>query len=653
VHYEELVKEHAPRWPYPVNYGKENEVNCDVLVLGGGIAGCWAAIGAARKGARVVLVEKAATKTSGSGGSGVDHWHDAVTNPACRITPEEYAQAHIDNFGGYHRCGIGHYIACRESYDCLLELEKMGVKIRDSEDEFKGAEFRDEKTKLMFAYDYTAKYCVRVWGSRAKPALHKECQRLGVKIYDHVVITSLLNKDGKIGAKVVGATGVSSRTGEFFIFRGKASVLGMAKATRNWVFSTELRGLYVDGRPPNQSGDGHAIAWRAGAEIAGAEESSRVGGGAYGYPQYGAGNAGNTWYACSMVDANGKEIPWVDRDGRILKTVSERYRPAPGQKFFLSMGGSRPSYEYMPPRLMPVQGDIATPSGPRGGVAKIEAAYPLYADLPSLPEMERKALWGMMIAQEARTLIPIYRTYNQAGFDPEKDMLQAYAGGWFGLGPPQWRAASNGGPIVDWDLKSSLDGLYVAGGQIFASGDHAYSAATGKYAGRRAADYASGADEPVIDRKQVEAEKYRVYAPLQRQNGIDWKELNAGVCKVMQDYCGELKSEEVLKLGLKWYDEIEAGEAATACARNPHELLRLLEVFNIMTVNRIILEACRARRASNSYLGFTRTDYPEVDPPGWRKWVTIRLDEGRVKTGELPLDYYGDLKKNYEAHCGL
>jgi heterodisulfide reductase subunit A-like polyferredoxin len=58
--YEDLVKKHAPKWPYPVNYGKENEVHCDVLVLGGGIAGCWAAIGAAREGVKVALVEKGA-----------------------------------------------------------------------------------------------------------------------------------------------------------------------------------------------------------------------------------------------------------------------------------------------------------------------------------------------------------------------------------------------------------------------------------------------------------------------------------------------------------------------------------------------------------------------------------------------------------------
>ena len=646
MHYEELIKENAPKWPYPVHYGKENVVSCDVLILGGGIAGCWAAIGAARKGARVALVEKGAAKTSGAGGSGVDHWHCAVTNPACKITPEEFAQAHIEHFGGY-RNGISQYMTCRESYDCLLELEKMGVKIRDSEDEFKGAEFRDEKTKLLFAYCYESKYTVRVWGANAKPALHKECQRLGVKIFDHVMITSLLNKGGKQGTRIVGATGINVHTGEFCIFKGKSSVLCMAGAGRNWIFSTELRGLTPGIAPPNLSGDGLAMSWRAGAEITALEQSRRGGGGPYGYPQYGTGNARNTWYACTLVDANEKEIPWVDRDGRILKTVSERYRPAPGQKFYL-MDMRNQKYDYMGPKLIPDW---------QQGVRKGEFVLPFYADLSSMPEHERKVIWGMMIAQEARTLIPIYRTYTQAGFDPDQDLLQCYeseAGlGWDGTGPPQWKTAAGGGLIVDWDLKTTLDGLYAAGGQIFASGDHAYAAVTGRYAGAKAADDALEAEEPVIDRKQAEAEKARIYAPLQRNSGMDWKELNAGVCKVMQDYCGEVKSEELLKLGLKWFDEIEAGEAATAFGRNPHELMRVLEVFNIMTVGRMIMEACRARKASNPYLNFKRSEYPEVDPPNWRKWVTIKLDKGTLKIGELPLDYYGDIVKNYEDHRAL
>jgi len=642
MHIEDYLAGNSLRWPYPVNYAKENYYECDVLVLGGGIAGCWAAIGAARKGAKVIMVEKSVTRSSGAGGSGVDHWHAAVTNPACKISPEEFAQAKIETANGW-RNGISQYITCRESYDCLLELEKMGVKIRDSADEFKGAEFRDEETRLMFAYDYTAKYCVRVWGSNVKTSLHRECERLGVKILDHVMVTSLLNRGGKQGAAVVGATAFNTRTGGYYVFKSRATILAMFLPQRQWIFSTELKGLYTSHRPPNSSGDGHAMAWKAGAEFTAVERSRPGGTGGFQYPQYGVGNKANTWYACTLVDANGKEIPWVDRDGRVLKTIEERYRPAPGQKFFIedmSMG-----YDYRSPNLI---------HDWQKRVQNGECTRPIYADRPSLPEMERKMLWGMMISQEARTLIPIFWTYSQAGFDPDRDMLQYYDGGWLGQGPPQWRDYADGGGLVtDWDRKTSLDGLYAAGGQLCASGDHAYAACTGFYAGRKAAEYASDKKGDDPDRVQIDTEKERVYAPLKRKNGMDWKELNAGVCRVMQDYCGAFKNEEQLKIGLKYIDEIERGEAASSFSRNPHEHSRLLEVFNIMTVSRMIMEGCRLRKASSTYLGFMRTDFPQIDSPEWQKWITLKLDRDQVSSRSLPLDYYGDFRSNYDEHCGL
>ena len=45
-------------WPYAVRYGHETSLQTDVLVLGGGIAGCHAAINAARKGAKVLVLDK-------------------------------------------------------------------------------------------------------------------------------------------------------------------------------------------------------------------------------------------------------------------------------------------------------------------------------------------------------------------------------------------------------------------------------------------------------------------------------------------------------------------------------------------------------------------------------------------------------------------
>ena len=46
-----------PEWPYPILYDKENEVSADVLIIGGGVAGCHAAISAAREGAKVVIAD--------------------------------------------------------------------------------------------------------------------------------------------------------------------------------------------------------------------------------------------------------------------------------------------------------------------------------------------------------------------------------------------------------------------------------------------------------------------------------------------------------------------------------------------------------------------------------------------------------------------
>jgi len=654
----------AVPWPYPTNYGKENEVCADVLILGGGIAGCHAAIHAARRGAKVVVVDKGAVIRSGSGGAGVDHWHAACTNPCSNVTPDEMMEA-VRAFGDYSYGEFGNgitcYIQCMESYDARMEVEAMGVKVRDVDDRFVGAEFRDEKTKLMFAYDYVNKTCIRVnGGAHIKVALYKELKKLGVQIFDRIMVTRLLTEGGRQGARLVGATGVHVRTGEFYTFNARAAILSMSVFAGQWVFSTELTGFGSIFNDPNNSGDGTAMAWNAGAELALMERSGRVlSSGFFRYPPYGTGDHNNTWFACTIVDANGKEIPYVDRDGNILKTVSERYRPAPGQKF--SLYGRMGDYSIWAPSLIP---DLSE------RIARGEYALPLYADLPGMPEHERRAIWGLMIYNEGKCSI-IYENYCKAGFDPDKDMLQlpvmppeqyGHGPAWETYGPRQWREGAfggGGGIVFDWDLQSNIEGLYVAGSQQYSGGTHAHAAATGRYAGRKAARHAQNARLGPIDRRQVEEEKARVYAPVMRKDGIGWKELRAGLCRIMQDYCGEYKSEEILQTGLRWIRSIRESEGSTAFARNPHELCRVLECQTHMTIGEIIMQASLARKASSQLLDFKRLDYPEVDPPEWNKIVTIRQENGSVKVGELPMRYWllppyaPTCEENYRKHCDL
>lgn len=641
----DYIKKHGMiEWPYPVRYGEETEVQADVLVLGGGIAGCWAAISAARKGMKVVLVEKGATLKSGSGGSGCDHWLN-TPHPGSPITAEEAVQWELEMTGGYVNA-LSRYIAARESYETLLEMEEMGGVIRDVKDEFKGAPFRDEKTKFLFAYDYENKLHFRVRGSTFKISLHKECKRLGVQILDRIMATGLLTEGGKAGARVVGATGLQCRTGEFFVFKAKAVVNGLSRHQRNWCFNTELRGI-ANFRPTQIVGDGHALSWRAGAEFTMMEKSmptSFASGNVF--QAYSHGNAINTWVPATLVDAEGREIPWVDRDGKILKSVEERCNPSPGQKF---MGERTQAYEHKRPEPIP---DLEE------RIRRGEYKLPLYADLTGMSEHERKVIWGHMVGEEGKTRVPVYIYYTEAGFDPSKDLLQSYM--FLGSDPmrgsvrPQDRTGGEigdaGGLVTDWNLMTNLEGYFAAGDALFAANYHYHAATTGRYAGRKAADYAAGAGETPLDRGQLEQEKQWVYRPLENQPEREWKELNAAACRIMQNYCGELKNDELLKLGLMWIEDLQKNEASRVGVDNPHKLMRTLEVYNILTCDKMILHASMARKASNPVMGFARQDDSEMDPAEWKKWIVLRNEDGAVKTRDLPLDFWAPLADNYEKH---
>ena len=628
-------------WPFPNEFGQTETVESEVLVLGGGLSGCFAAIAAARRGRSVVIVEKGATLRSGAGGTGFDHWESACTNPCSKVTPEEIAYAYVDEQDHYSN-GISHYIECREGWDRLVDLESFGGKIRDTDDEFAGADFRDEETKLMFAYDYENRFTLRVWGTTFKPALYKELQRLGVRIYDRTEATALLTKtvDGK--KRGVGAVGMNVHTGRLVVFKAKSTVLCMSRPARVWLFDSDLTGL-CEFRPMQSIGSGHAMGWRAGVEFTMMEKSVKAEFSAAGrsFPPYATGNNHNTWYAATMVDARGVEIPYLDRDGNVLKTVRERYYPVKGQKFFLKGGViDEPKYEYRGPETMPFD-----------ELMKRGYQLPFYADLSRMPEMERKVIWGMMVGQEAKTNVPILKNYTERGFDPTKHALQSYGSGWQSASfLPQERQffGAPGGIMHDWDLKTNIDGIYAAGDQLFASDCAGHACATGHYAGRKAADYAASVELQDIDTRDVDAERERLYAPMYRSEGVTWKELNQAIAKAMQNYCGGVKCRDLMLEGLDLLKTYREEIVPQLYCFNPHDLMRTHEVLDILDVSEMVLHACLMRESSSKPLCFERSDFPELDPERDRHFITIRQEDGKPVRGVVEHDYFGDLKAENE-----
>ena len=627
-----------PEWPYPVKFGEEKEIETDVLVLGGGIAGCWAAITAARNGAKVTILEKADVRRSGQGGPGCDHWCNVPGNPHSRVDPDEWAIQEMEDLGKFSN-GIGIQIQCREDFDTLLEMEQMGGKIRDTDDEFVGVEGRYEDTKFMISPRYSAKagygthddwrkpgfnppetrnnVVLRIWGSGFKPILKRECKKLGVQILDRVMATSLLNENGKQGNRVVGATGLNVRTGEFVIVKAKAVIMSTGGGSRAlWVADMEHGGYDSTNSSRNNSSDNIYMAWRAGAKLTMMEGSAAL--------RFGTGLK-HKWYT-GGADASYENVSLVDANNKVV--------PAPTQGW--ADGGAMFSNNAA------VRADI------KERIESGELQLPLYGDFAGMKPDEANATWNLMLTEESTTKVMV-QTMTEAGFDYTKDQIMNYT--YMELQPnEQYRTIRGGGLLVDWDLKSSLDGLYAAGGSTFSAEDHSYCAATGRYAGRKAADYAKGVEAGAVCRKQIDAEKERVLAPAKRSSGIEWKELHFGLNRVMQYYVGGYQTEHLYDLALEEIKRIEENAVTELYALDPHKLMRCIEDLNMIEHAKIKIQAMKERRFSSPALGVQRLDYPEVDAEEMQKYLLIYEEDGETKFERIPIRFWGNMKEEYEKH---
>ena len=109
-------------------------VDTDVLVIGGGIAGCAVSAKAAEHSLNVTLVEKAKTDRSGSSGQGIDHYAGAYPRG---MTPKEFMKinegvgAYTAFYGGYQWSDPTRiYRQYANGMWAIEELEKLGVTMR-------------------------------------------------------------------------------------------------------------------------------------------------------------------------------------------------------------------------------------------------------------------------------------------------------------------------------------------------------------------------------------------------------------------------------------------------------------------------------------------------------------------------------------------
>lgn len=218
----------------------ELDLKADVLVIGGGPAGTWAAWSAASNGARVVLVDKGYCGTTGcAAASGNGVWY-VPPDPEARET----AKASRESLGGF--------LADRNWMDRVLNQTYVNVN-------------QLAEWGYPFPTDDEGKpYRRSLQGPEYMRLMRRQIQRAGVKILDNSPALELLVDDD--GA-VAGATGVNRQTGEKWIVRSQSTII----ATGGCAFLSKALGCNV------LTGDGYLMAAEAGAEMSGMEFSNAYG----------------------------------------------------------------------------------------------------------------------------------------------------------------------------------------------------------------------------------------------------------------------------------------------------------------------------------------------------------------------------------------
>ncbi|MEZ5211028.1 fumarate reductase/succinate dehydrogenase flavoprotein subunit [Gordonia sp. (in: high G+C Gram-positive bacteria)] len=232
-------------------------LDCDVLVIGGGTAGCMAALTAAENGANVLLLEKAHVRHSGALAMGMDGVNNAVI-PG-KALPEDYvAEITRANDGIVNQKTV--YQTATRGFGMISRLERYGVKFE--KDEY--GEYAVRRVHRSGSYVLPMPE-----GRDVKKVLYRVLRRREMRekitIENRLMPVRVLTEDGR----AVGAAALHTRTGEFYVIGAKSVILATGPCGRLGLpASGYLYGTYEN---PTNAGDGYSMAYHAGAELSGIE----------------------------------------------------------------------------------------------------------------------------------------------------------------------------------------------------------------------------------------------------------------------------------------------------------------------------------------------------------------------------------------------
>lgn len=594
----------------------------DVLVIGAGGAGLRAAIEASAAGVSVGLIcksllGKAHTVMAEGGMAAAMGNVDDRDNWKVHFTDTMRGGQYVNNW----RMAELH---AKEAPDRVRELEAWGAVFDRTKDgkilqrNFGGHRY----PRLAHVGDRTGLELIRT--------LQDHGVHQGIDVHMEVTVISLL----KDGDRVIGCFAYERQHGRFQVFKTKAVILATGGVGRAYkITSNSWEG----------TGDGHSLAYHAGAELIDMEFIQFHPTGMVWPPSVrgilvteGVRGEGGV-----LKNSEGKRFMFDDIPANYKDQTADN--PEEGWKYTQGDKNSR-----RPPELLTrdhvarcIVGEVKAGRGsPHGGVF-LDIAW-IKEKLPNAAEHIKKKLPSM------------YHQFKQlANLDITTTPME--------VGPTTHYIM--GGIRVDADTQAStVPGLFAAGecaaginGANRLGGNSLSDLIVfGKRAGEYAAEFAKENRHGLVDSSQIESEAARALAPFERTGGENPFEIQNDLQEMMQDLVGIVRTGDEMQhaldgLKILWERSATVGVSGNIDF-NPGWHTGL-DLRNLLTVSEAITRAAIERKESRG--GQYRDDYPAKDPEFAKFNFSLKkAEDGSMSITRVPIPEMPDELKQIIEEMG-
>lgn len=550
-----------------------NRLTTDVLIIGGGTAGCYAALTIREKSdASIIIAEKANIKRSGCLAAGVNAINAYIVEGRKPEDYVEYAKKDADDI-------------VRE--DLLLTMSERLNEVTA----------KMEKLGLVILKDENGRYVARgnrnikINGENIKPILADAVNSLeNVTVINRLNITDYIVKDNTI----LGAVGFNIDTGEVYEIRSKKVLCATGGAAGLYKPNNPEFSRHKMWYPPFNTGAGFAMGINAGAEMTTFEM------------RFIALRCKDTIAPTGTI-AQGVGAKQVNSLGEVYEN---RYGLTTSQRVY---GTVRENIEGRGPCYLRTEGISSEQD------ESLKKAYLNMAPSQTLKWIESGKNPSEQNVEIEGTEPYIVGGHTASGYWVDTNRRTTinglYAAGDVAGGCPQKyvTGAMAEGEIAAEDIVKELNRSDIT--------ENAFSQST--------------ADEYADKFTDERIKEYNEYLSREDKDTIfSTEELEEAMQKVMDTYAGGIGSHyqfngKQLKLAKEKIEQIET-LSEKANAKDYHELMFVYELKERLTVCQVLIEHLKARKETRWHSFAENLDYPEKSDE-WLKYVNTRKVDGRIE----------------------